>query len=712
MLGIVYLIICICTGELFCGFFFPTLKNACEISTEKRNISIPRFFVLFPAWYLTGTLFVTWITYFVAYAFGKNKTPLTPANAIVMPAFAALLIVFLLIKIIKKKISVKRDDVLSFFGIDTPGYLIFFLIVLCFTCIIMYKSFNVKDDTMNVGYSVWGDFGAHLSMIRSFSYNNNYPTGYTYFAGEDIKYHFMHEFLVGNLEYLGLRIDHAFNIPSIISLVSVYLLLFALTVNVLKSRLTAVIGALFFTFRSSPSAFIFMAKDNTGHPIKALFENTSYFNYSEYHESWGFWCTRVFCNQRHLAFGITALLLALILFLPYLKKMGEELNIVSEKLKEKKIALRNGENTKESDEKVNVLSYVKTCFFTKEAFGIHDWKLATGAGLFLGALAFWHGSALIATLSMLFLMAAFSCFRLDYLITACLSVVMAVLQSKIFITGSAVSPQIYYGFIAEERTPFGVLRYIIMLTGITLFLAVFGALKKKGVSRYMLIVYFAPFVMSFFLSLTPDIGVNHKWVIISLMLLSMYTAYFVAEIFKAKDIFSWIVGIGLVICLTITGVAELSIQANEDQNYMMFDQKDPVTLWLKENVSGDEIILTDDYALSNIVLSGSMSYFAYEYCTWSAGYDTSGRKEKVIEMMNSEDSSELAYLTYKNGIDYIVVNIGMRQCGYYDFNEELLENTFTEVFTYGDVVSNELKEEGVPDYSIRIFDTRKPIYEK
>lgn len=686
MIGVLYILTCILAGSVFCGFFLPKLKSSAHIKRNQGEINLPEVFVLFPAWYLTGTLFVTWITYFVAYGFGQKKTPLTPANAIVMPMVIILCAVYYYFDIRKKNKEELLKNIKNSWKSDSNVYWVFALIVLAFCVAVMFKSFYVdKDNNMCVGYSVWGDFGAHLSMIRSFSYSNNYPTGYTYFAGEDIKYHFMHEFLVGNLEYLGLRIDYAFNIPSILSLFSTYLLLFVLTCNVLKSKLTACLGALFFTFRSSPSVFTFLANDRSGNALKALWENKSYFTYSDYHEGWGFWCTRVFSNQRHLAFGITALLLALIIFLPYLTEMGRKL----------------------SETQGNKF---RACFFSKDSFAIRDWKLAVGCGLFLGALAFWHGSALIACLSMLFFMAAFSCFRLDYLITAGIAVGMSVLQSKMFITGSAVSPSYFFGFIAENRTVFGVLRYVVLLTGITLLLAVFGMLKTKGIQRYMLWVFFVPFVLSFFLSLTPDIGVNHKWIIMSLMLTSMFTAHFVASLIRQRDVIKLVTAIVLCFVLTATGITELFIQYKEDMNYMRFDQNSEVTLWLKENVDAHEIVLADDYAISEQTLGGIMGYFAYEYCTWSAGYDTNGRKEQLIEMMSSTEPNELAYYAKKLGIDYIIVNVGMRECQYYDFNETLLEDTFEEVYTYGEVVSRELKEAGAMDWSIRIFDTRKHIY--
>ena len=45
-----------------------------------------------------------------------------------------------------------------------------------------------------------------------------YTSQYPHYGGQDVKYHFMFQFLVGNLEYLGLRLDLGYNLVSILSL--------------------------------------------------------------------------------------------------------------------------------------------------------------------------------------------------------------------------------------------------------------------------------------------------------------------------------------------------------------------------------------------------------------------------------------------------------------------------------------------------------------
>ena len=69
----------------------------------------------------------------------------------------------------------------------------------------------MKDGLLYSGFSVYGDYAPHTAMMRSFSRGNNFPTQYPHYGGQDVKYHFMFQFLVGNLEYLGLRLDLGYN---------------------------------------------------------------------------------------------------------------------------------------------------------------------------------------------------------------------------------------------------------------------------------------------------------------------------------------------------------------------------------------------------------------------------------------------------------------------------------------------------------------------
>lgn len=676
MLGAAYIILSTIFGAALCNIFFKNLK------APAVKCGLPPFLVQLPAWYLTGTLSLTWLVYLAAYVFQNQKKPLFFGNLIACGA----VLVFLGIYTVYFKGFQKHPVKLKPFFLGenekqkASGPLLYTLLAVLFTAFLMFLTFKVVDGNVYVGYSVFSDFAPHLGMIRSFSVSNNFPTQYAHFAGEDIRYHFMFQFMVGNLEYLGLRLDFAFNLPSMFGMISVYMLLFVLAVYLTKSRLCGYLTAFLFTFRSSFTVFRYMAEQTKGNVLEALLTNTEFLGYTQ-NENWGLWNLNVYCNQRHLAFALAFLLLALILFFPYVEHMGQSL------LKTKETQKQGG----------SVLTaQFKTLFFTKTAFGVLDVKQAVGMGLFLGGLAFWNGSVLVATLAMLFFMAAASEYRLDYLITALLALVLYFCQSALFVDGSVVSPAYYFGFLAENKTAWGVLLFIVELTGIVLFVAVIGAAMVKGTRRYMLLVFFVPFILAFTLALTGDITVNHKWIMMSLMLLSVFAAIVLEKLLLEKDWLKRTIAVLLLFVLTATGMYDLTIVVKRNENYLIFSQDDPVTNWIAEHATCEDIFLTPYYSLNNVVMGGAMLYYGWPYYAWSAGYDTYSRDVQVKLMYESSSVEELKYRIEENNIRYIIVDHDCRTSSEYEVREDIIEAAYETVFEY---------DSG--EWMVRIFDTTK-----
>ncbi len=682
MLGVVYILLCVLCGSAICGLLFKNLGKPAE------EAGLPAFMVKLPAWYLIGTLAVTWPVYLFSYLFQNAQKPLFWGNLVTwLIAIAFIAVVFLVKKgkkSVKEMFSGTGSRTKEFFFMEKEsqayGPILFTIVTVAFTGFLMFLTFKVLDNSIYVGYSVFSDFAPHLGMIRSFSVSNNFPTQYAHFAGEDIRYHFMFQFMVGNLEFLGMRLDFAFNLPSMFGMIGTYMLLFVLVVRLTKSRLCGYLTALLFTFRSSFTVFRYMAEQPKDNVWNALKTNTEFLGYTQ-NENWGLWNLNVYCNQRHLAFALAMLVLAILLFFPYVEAMGKKLLAVQ---KEEKLTFADR------------IAQVKTLFFSKTAFGIKDIKFAVGMGIFLGALAFWNGSALVATLAMLFFMAAVSDYRLDYLITAVLVLVLYFLQSSLFVEGSVVSPAYFFGFLAENKTAWGVVLFMVELTGIVLFVAIAGATMVKGTVRYMLLVFLVPFVLAFTLALTGDITVNHKWIMMSLMLVSMFAAIVLTNLLKSGDWLKRAVAIVLLFVLTATGVYDLTTVVKRNENYLVFSYDDPVTNWIAENAICDDIFLTPYYSLNNVVMGGAMLYYGWPYYAWSAGYDTYARDYEVKKMYQASSVEELDALIQKNNIRYIIVDHDCRTSSEYTVREDVIEAAYETVF-----------EHDTDAWMVRIFDTTK-----
>ena len=123
----------------------------------------------------------------------------------------------------------------------------------------------------------------------------------------------------------------------------------------------------------------------------------------------------------------------------------------------------------------------------------------------------------------------------------------------------------------------------------------------RGVKRYMLVVFFIPLILAFTLSLTVDITVNHKWIMMSLMLLSIFASVPITILLKSRDWLKRCIAVLLVFILTATGLYDLTTIIKRNEHYLTFSYDDPVTNWVIEYADCNDVFLTPYYSLNNIV---------------------------------------------------------------------------------------------------------------
>lgn len=692
MIGLIYILLSYSVGWVICTYAFPLLNNITQTDYEMRRIHLSPYLILVPAWYLTGTLAMTWPVYIIAYLFGDRQEPLFYSNMIVLPL--ALIVSVLGIYrhfIIKKK---SGQALLCKEATVRRAELILLFLILVLACVLMWTTFYVYGDKLYVGETVFSDFSPHIGMIRSFSYGNNYPTAYSHYAGEDIKYHFMFQFLVGNLEYLGLRIDYAFNLPSIISFVNAFLLLYVMAVKISGKIKVGILACLFFAFRSSKTLFTFLSKVPEGESIlDALLENRSFISDTP-NEDWGLWNLNVYCNQRHLAFGISVILLVIILFLPGLFEMFEELKIYKlNKLQQEKGNHRNAFLHRS-------INRIKVIFLTKDGWCFKDIKNPIAIGILLGSLSFFHGAAVIACLTVLFMMAIISKRRLEFLITALITMALSFLQTGLFIQGSAVTTEFLFGFIAENKTLFGAASYLERLLGLLPFVLLAAFCIENSVRRYLIVIFTAPMVFAFTISLTVDVTVNHKYIMIACILLGIMAASLISRMLERKDFFVRLTAVFLIIGLTATGVYDFItlLRKNTEDTAIILDLRDPLTEWIDEHTDSKDIFLTSNYAINQVVLGGAMLYKGWDYFPWSAGYDTDARSEQVKNMYEAATPEELDSLVKANNIRYIIVDGDNRVSEEYILNEDNINRTYEIAY-----------RKGQGEWMLTIYDTEKRI---
>lgn len=225
MLGIIYLLL---AGMLGC-------EASKMLTGEGRSVSgINRIWLMLPASFGVGTLLLTWMVYIISWFFsvvGKAENPLLYGNIIGMTG-AAVIMILLSVQKYRKQGSYR------IWNIDKTQdkrrlkkEILLFGLLTVFITYMMFYVFYIKDGILYSGLTVYGDYAPHTAMMRSFSAGNNFPTQYPHYGGADVKYHFMFQFLTGNLEYLGMRMDFAYNIVSTLSLVGFLMLLYQLALR-------------------------------------------------------------------------------------------------------------------------------------------------------------------------------------------------------------------------------------------------------------------------------------------------------------------------------------------------------------------------------------------------------------------------------------------------------------------------------------------------
>lgn len=632
-------------------------------TTERGN----RIWVVLPAAFGMGILMLTWAVYILSWMFSicaGAEHPLFYGNLIVFLVDILLLSgIFRWKKKKQQKMFVISERMISRKWILKKELLLFGILTVFVTWMMFYV-FHMKDGILYSGFSVYGDYAPHTAMMRSFSRGNNFPTQYPHYGGQDVKYHFMFQFLVGNLEYLGLRLDLGYNLVSILSLAGFLMVLYGISYRMFKSFWAGAAAIVFFFFRSGTAFWRYLWEHlQAGDLVRTLEDNTAFIGYTT-NENWGLWNFNVYLNQRHLAFGLLMAAVAVWTFMDWVEA---------------------GCSHKEQG-----FLWVRNRFFTKKAWICRNVDTAILLGLFLGLTAFWNGAALIGGLLILAGLAIFSDGKLDYVICAGLAVLFSELQSKIFVSGSVMSPSFYWGFLADNKSISGVLWYLVEISGFFFVGMIVAVVFLKRGQRAVLMGCLLPMVFAFLVSLTPDINVNHKYVMISYAFVTVFWGWIVRCVFLEgkKGWKKWAgraVAAVLCICLSATGIYDyvIILRDNDSAHRMTVNMESSLTDWLSTNLKKNDLLLTPEYTMNEVTMSGAMLYCGWPYYAWSAGYDTGYRAGQAVLMYTTDDPELLKAAVKQEKITYILFEEDM-EFEQQECREDIIRETYPLVYTSED----------------------------
>ena len=678
MQAILFLFIGTAVGWQLTGTFIGINQK----SEENLNLIWSRLAASFG----TGVMLETWIVYLIGYLLSvraHSADSLERAELCAMAAGTAFILITLIRPIIRnmktgsgaenedtsdaERVTMKAGSGSANEGITAPqkylGGLIrdmdlfkkealFYLALLVFVTLTFRYVLHADGDDLYMGYTVFSDYAPNLALMRSFSWFENFPTQYPFFAGEDIKYHFMFMFLCGNLERMGLPIEMAYNLPSILGLFGFLVMLTQFTMRVTGRFAAALIAPFLFVFRSGLALFYFIREHlSAGDLVDAFRGNSTFIGYTP-NENWGLWNYNVYLNQRHLGFGLLIVMAVIWYYYGYL------------------------ENT------CSLSAHIKELFFTRDAWAALDLPRVILTGALLGALSFWNGACVIGALLVLAGFAIFSRNKLDFLGLAIITVCMSFLQTHFFINGSAVSPTFYWGFISDSKTVTGVLWFLIEISGMTIAGAIFAIFVLEKRYRALICAFLLPTAFAFTMSLTPDVTVNHKYIMMSMAFLSVIWAEILARLWcELRTVGARTFAVVLAVILIATGAYDfvIIIRNNGKDHEFAVNTESELGHYIKDNLTWDDLVLSGPDSVSEFTVSGCRMYSGWPYYAWSAGYDTDYRFEMAKCIYSIGDETELLRILSDENINYVLYEEGM----YYDdvaAREDVIANALTLVF--------------------------------
>ena len=542
MLAILYLILCAVFGMCFVGLCVPDVRRlyiACS-PAAKSITHIPNTLFTVPAGIVTGMMCVPFFNYYVTlgltYIF--NNGPLCMKLGVLITfAFFIWMILTCLVLINRKRI--KREELRSAGStmiedyrsniVDALFYGIVTILITATATFLMFYTYRINGTTLQSGFSTFSDLSPHTAMVSSFGKGFNFPTQYMHFSGDGIKYHFFFYFLAGMLEYLGLPIDYAINLPSIIAMVCALVLLGLLAVLISSRRIAFAVAPVLVFFRSSLNAFVhikeLMAEGNTlQQAVKAILEFNQWYKVTDY-DDWGIWAINVYPNQRHLMLGVAVIIIMVIIFLPFVRRLG--------------ISLSRSEDFGDG---VKTFAFSKNAWLTRSGDPLYPVSIAFLACVLVSIMPYFHGSCLIALLLVLFGMAIFSESRLLYLLVAVFAVGSSYAQTLAFSGGysNVGSVKFALGVLLDKPSVADLAHYLYIVTGLTIILALVFAVtvlivdivRKKPVYRFLLFLCaLNPMIFAFLFQVTLEKLANHKFIQVSLILLDVFVAALIANLF-------------------------------------------------------------------------------------------------------------------------------------------------------------------------------------
>jgi len=520
-------------------------------------------------------------------------------------------------------------------------------LLFCFSVWLMVRTFSYDSETSQIIVSsgMWSDFAATMPLIRSFSVGDNWPPEYPIFPGYPIRYHYLFFLILGKLEAIGVPLNWALNVPSVLGFFSVLLMIYVLAKKWFGDARVGVLGVAFFLLNGSMGFLQFFDK----HPLSL---NTLSDIVSNPHFSamgpWdrgnvlGVWHLLVYINQRHFSIALGIL-----------------------------------------------LAFIYVCQWLEGRSRRSQLYWALFFGVVIGIFPLFHKAALLmfaVVMSVYFLLLPFS--RLFLFATGVVSVFVMSILYLLPLNAFGAPPGFGWhpGFMIHGTLSLvNALKFFWYQFGLHCILVPIGYWLAPRQVKIFILPAFIIFIIAFLFRFSEiEVLVGHKFFNFFLIMTQALSAYaivkaydFAAVRFPRAKIPSFAVASVLVFFLTLTGMIDFFPITHMNMYKMRDIGSDPDITWIAEETPADAVFLSSQFLYSPASIAGRKIFLGYGYFTDSAGYNTRGRRKIVDAIYSGRSRVSMCRLLHLNNISYVSVDEFQPDQSRPDVNAEYFRQNFS-----------------------------------
>lgn len=512
--------------------------------------------------------------------------------------------------------------------------IIIFILAFLFSTWLYFSTFSYNDGSMQIAAKAWSDFASHIPLIRSFSLGDNFPIEYPLFSGPFIKYHFLFYALVGFLEKLGLRIDLALNIPSIIGLTFLIFMIYLFSKELFKSKAVGILSIIFFLFNGTLS-FIDFFKNNglSLNSIFSIFQNTKFTSFGPYDGGIisAFWNLNIYTNQRHLAISYALSLFIIYIFL---------------KLKDNK--------------------------------SHKNFEITLFLGIILGLSFMLNMATFLMTVLILICLLIFLKHKRVYIFLTLLLASVITLPQYLFIQQqqSEFNILLRTGYLVEKLDIISFINYWVQNFGLHIILILLGFIVASKISKKVLLSFLSLFIVANVLQFSPEIAANHKFFNFFMIIGVMFSAYFLYFIWKKRH-FSKPFVLVIILLLTLSGIIDFFPILNDAKITLKDYPVNKNISWIIKNTKKDAVFLNNQYLYNDASIAGRKIFLGWPYFAWSQGYDTQKRDDIRKNLLSTKNLEYFCTESLKHKLNYVDINLGSDDA---IVNKEFFDNNFKKVY--------------------------------